>query len=46
MWLWGFPGGACGKKPACQCRLDVTDVVSIPALGRSPGGEGTTIPPL
>ena len=22
----GFPGGASGKEPACQCRLDVTDV--------------------
>ena len=25
---WGFPGGASGKEPACQCRRS----------GRSPGG--------
>ena len=30
---WGFPGGACGKEPACQCRS-----CKIPGLGRSPGG--------
>ena len=31
----GFPGGASGKEPACQCRS------SIPGLGRSPGeGNG------
>ena len=23
----GFPGGASGKEPACQCRLDIRDVV-------------------
>ena len=31
--LWGFPGGACSKEPACQCRR-----CKIPGLGRSPGG--------
>ena len=34
----GFPGGAGGKEPACQCRLDIRDSCSIPGLGRSPGG--------
>ena len=34
----GFPGGATGEKPACQYRLDVTDVGSFPGSGRSPGG--------
>ena len=34
----GFPGGASGKEPICQCRLDVRDVGSIPGSGRSPGG--------
>ena len=30
---WGFPGGACGKEPTCQCRS-----CKISGLGRSPGG--------
>ena len=30
----GFPGGASGKEPACQCRVH-TDVGSIPESGRS-----------
>ena len=30
----GFPGGASGKEPACQCRV----TGSIPGSGRSPGG--------
>ena len=34
----GFPGGANGKEPACQCRRR-RDAGSIPGLGRSPGGE-------
>ena len=34
----GFPGGARGKEPACQCR-EKRDVGSIPGLGRSPGKE-------
>ena len=36
--LTGFPGGASGKEPACQCKLAMTDVSLIPASGRSPGG--------
>ena len=34
----GFPCGANGKEPACQCRLDGRDAGSIPGSGRSPGG--------
>ena len=35
--VWGFPGGAGGKEPACQCRrLRYTG--SIPDSGRSPEG--------
>ena len=30
--------GAIGKEPACQCRLDITDVGSTPGSERSPGG--------
>ena len=39
---WGFPGGASGKEPACQCkRPQRCDL--IPELGRSPGrGHGNT----
>ena len=36
--LVGFPGGASGKEPTCQCRLDVRDSGSISGPGRSPGG--------
>ena len=32
-----FPGGASGKEPDYQCRLDVRDLGSIPGLERSPG---------
>ena len=32
----GFPGGAGGKEPACQCRRDLG---SISGLGSSPGGR-------
>ena len=39
----GFPGGASGKEPACQCRrhkpIEPANVGSIPGLGRSPGGR-------
>ena len=35
--VW-VPGGTSGKQSACQCRLDVRDTGSIPALGRFPGG--------
>ena len=35
---WGFPGGASGKEPVCQCRRDVG---LIPESGRCPGeGNG------
>ena len=37
--LWDFPGGASGKEPACQRRLDIGDLGSLPGSGRSPGGE-------
>ena len=33
----GFPGGANGKEPACQCRRQ-RDVGWILGRGRSPGG--------
>ena len=42
--LEGFPGGASGKEPACQRRLDVRDVGLIPGSGRSPrGGHGNPL---
>ena len=31
----GFPGGSDGREPACNAGV----LVSIPGLGRSPGGE-------
>ena len=34
----GFPGGASGKRPPCQCKLDVRDTGLILGSGRSPGG--------
>ena len=33
----GFPGGASGKEPACQCRRRKRHRFD-PGLGRSPGG--------
>ena len=33
----GFPGGASGKEPACQCRRRKKNG-SFPGWGRSPGG--------
>jgi len=33
----GFPSGASGKEPACQCRRCRRGWL-IPRLGRSPGG--------
>ena len=36
--ILGFLGCPSGKESACQGRLDVTDVGSIPESGRSPGG--------
>ena len=35
--IQGFPGGASGKEPACQCRLDIRDGGSIPESGTFPG---------
>jgi len=39
----GFPGGANGKKPTCQCRrCKNTGLISGSGLERSPGdGNGT-----
>ena len=34
----GFPGGASGKEPTCQCRRRIRDTGSIPGSGKSPGG--------
>ena len=34
----GFPGGARGKEPACQCRRHKRDLGLIPRLGISSGG--------
>ena len=34
----GFPGGASGKEPVCQCRR-LKSLGSIPGLGRCPGGR-------
>ena len=34
----GFPGGAKGKEPACQCRRHKRDAGLIPESGRSPAG--------
>ena len=39
MIVMGFPGGASGKEPACQCNGgDRRDADLIPGLGQSPGG--------
>ena len=39
-----FPGGASGKEPACQCRLDIKDMGSIPGLEIAPrGGHGNPL---
>ena len=34
----GFPGGASGKEPSCQCRRHESG--SMPGLRRSPGEGG------
>ena len=39
----GFPGGASGKEPTCRCR-DIRTSVSIPRLGRCPGGRHSNSP--
>ena len=36
MCTWGFPGGASGKEPSCQCRR-CKRLGSIPGSRRSPG---------
>ena len=36
--LQGFPGGASGKEPTCQCGRHERQKGSVPGLGRSPGG--------
>ena len=39
----GFPGGASGKEPICQCRRP-KDMGWIPESGRSPGaGNGNPL---
>ena len=39
----GFPAGASGKEPTCQCRRHKRSG-SIPGLGRSPGeGSGNLL---
>ena len=35
--LWGFPGGASGKEPACQCRRQQRFEFN-PQLRKIPGG--------
>ena len=35
--MWGFPGGASSKEPACSAG-DIRGVGLIPGPGRSPGG--------
>ena len=32
VYTWGFPGGASGREPACQCK-DIRDLGLIPASG-------------
>ena len=39
----GFPGGASGKEPTCQCRRHESDVGLIPGKGKS-RGEGYGAP--
>ena len=43
-YVWGFPGGASGRKPAANANAgEVRNVGSIPGLGRS-HGEGNGNP--
>ena len=35
--IWGFPGGASGKEPSCQCRKYKRRQLFIPSLERFPG---------
>ena len=34
----GFPGGASGKEPACQCSKHIREAGLVPGSGRSSGG--------
>ena len=34
----GFPGGASGKEPTCQCRRQKRHEFDLGTPGRSPGG--------
>ena len=43
VYVQGFPGGICGKEPACQGR-NIREMSSIPGLGSYPGG-GNGNPP-
>ena len=39
--VWGFPGGASGKRTCLPMQETLRGVGSIPGLGRSPGeGHG------
>ena len=40
--LWGFPGVASGKEPACNAG-DTRDVGLFPRSGRSPGGPHSNL---
>ena len=40
--LWGFPGGASGKEPACNAG-DTRDVGLFPRSGKSPGGPHSNL---
>ena len=37
--LLGFPGGASGKEPSCQCRTLTRHTGSVPGSRRSPGAR-------
>ena len=44
IYIYGLPGGASGKEPACQCRRSKRDKGWIPGLGRFPGrGHGNPL---
>ena len=42
--IWASQVALVVKEPACQCRLDIRNVGSIPGSGRSPeGGHGNPV---
>ena len=41
--VWGFPGGASGKEPTCQCRRQ-TQVLFLGSGRFSGGGHGNPTP--